>query len=153
MLNGITRLGVDCVGVFLAVLIVEVAVVATCCHSHILDVEHSLQLFVHSERVVAGLCHSSLPGQAFLADAFSHNLTANLYKVVVDAMPAQEGCHNVASITFGYCATVEHHSRVGLAYVIVFKRNLLVAYHRAQGVDSGLAWRVASLEAESYWRK
>ena len=149
VLNRVSRLGVDGMGVLLAVLVVEVAVVAACSHSHILDVEHRLQLFVDCKRVVSGLRYANLPRQTLLRYAVGYNLAANLNHIVLDAVALEQVCHNVATVTFGNGRAVEHNARVGLGYAVVAQRHLLISYDRAQRVDSRLCGRVASLESEA----
>ena len=136
-------------GVFLASTIVEVAVVAACCHSHILDVQHRLQFFVNGGRVVCGLGYANLPWQSFLADAVCHHFAANLNHVVFDAAPFQQVSHDVAAVAFGNGAEVEHGLRVLLEYAVVAQHYCLVSHCRAQRVDGVSGGRGARLESES----
>ena len=102
MLHGVACLGVDGVGIFLAVLVIEVAVIAAGGHGLVGDIEHGLYLVVRVERIVNGLGHSNFPWQPFGVDALCDDLAANFYHEIADALVAQQLCHTVASVTLGY---------------------------------------------------
>ena len=119
MLNRIASFRVDGMGILFTILIVEVAVVATCSHSHILDVEYGLQLLVNGKRVVGRLCNTNLPRQAFLGYAVSNHFATNLNHIVLYAMSLEQASYHIATISFSNGRTVEHNTRVGLGNTIV----------------------------------
>ena len=101
MLYGIAGLGINSVGILLAALVIEIAIVAARGHRHISNVQHCLELATDREGVVGRFGDADFPGYALLADALSDNLTTNLNHEVLNPTTTQQTCHNVRSIALG----------------------------------------------------
>ena len=99
--------------------------------------------------IVRRLGYANLPRHTLLADATGHHLSANLYHEVVNALATQKVGNNIAAITFGNGATVEHGAWVGLLYAAVFHAHLVKAHERAQAVYGVLGGHGSVLEAEA----
>ena len=150
VLNGVASLGVDGMGILLAVLIVEVAIVAAGCHGYIRDIEHRLQFLVGVQRVFGRFVHADAPRLLFLVDTLGDYLASYLYHIVVDAFLAQQSCHYVTTVSLGYGRAVEHDARILFQYVIVGgELHLLVAYCLSQVVDDLFVGFHTFLETES----
>ena len=93
--------GVDGVGVFATVLVIEITIVAAGGHRLVGDVDDGLYLLIDIERIVGGLGDAYLPRQALLADAAGDYLTAYLYHIIVDALAPEIIGNNIAAIAFG----------------------------------------------------
>ena len=135
MLNWETRLGVNGVGVLLATLVIEVAVVSACGHCLVGDVEHGLYFGIHVRAVLYGFVDAYLPRHPFFAIAACYNLSAYLNHEIGDVVLAQKACHNVCSVAFGDGRTVEHHLRMALPNAFSDERNLVVANELHQAVN------------------
>ena len=70
-------------GIFLAVLIIEVAIVSTCRHRLVGDIERGLQFLVHVQRIVGRLRNADLPRHTLVVDATRHNLSSYLHHIVL----------------------------------------------------------------------
>lgn len=89
VLHRITRLRIDGVRIFLAILIVEVAIVAAGSHGDVAHVNHFLQFLVGIERVVGWLIDADAPQDLLLVVAAHHDFATNLHHEVLDAFLLQ----------------------------------------------------------------
>ena len=72
-------------GVFLAILIIELAVVSACGHRLIRYVQDGLQLLVYIKRIVGGLGYAHFPWQALFTNAACDDFSANFNHKVLNA--------------------------------------------------------------------
>ena len=149
MLHWIACGGVDGVGVFASVLVIEIAIVAAGCHCLVGDVDDGLYLLIDVQRVVGGFGDSNLPWQSLLADATGDNLAAYLHHIVVDALGTEELCHHVAAVALGYRTAVEHNPRVGLADTTIGKAHLVIAHKSLETVNLMARGHGTALETKS----
>ena len=149
MLHRVARLRVDGVRIFLAILIVEIAIVAAGGHGDVAHVNHILQFLVGIERVVGRLVDADAPRHLLLAVAAYYDFASNLHHEVLNTFLFQVSCHDVGAITFGDGRAVEHGVRILLAHETIFQGYLVEAYDGTKAVDGLLGGRIACLEAES----
>ena len=129
VLHRISRLGVYGMGIFLASLVIKVAIVSACGHRYVGHVDDGLQFLRGSQGVLCGLGHPYAPRQTFLVDAASHDFPAYLYHIVVDAPRLEHPRHPVTSISLGDSAEVQGHFGVFLLYALGLGKPYLVHSH------------------------
>ena len=141
--------GVDGVGVFATVLVIEITIVAAGGHRLVGDVDDGLYLLIDIERIVGGLGDAYLPRQALLADAAGDYLAAYLYHIIVDALAPEIIGNNVAAIAFGYRTAVEHYPRVGLGDTTIGEAHLAIAYKALEAIHLMAGGHSAALEPKA----
>ena len=102
------------VGVFLAVTIVEVAVVAGGGHGYVGERQYCLQFVVNRQRVVVRTCNPYLPFVSCGVLTAAYYLAAYLYHVVCYTFRGKHFRHLVHCEALGYGAAVEHYAWVCL---------------------------------------
>ena len=136
-------------GVFLAVLVIEVAVVARSGKPYAAHLQYGLQLLVHCQRVVYGLVDADAPGFHLRVFAFHHQFSPDVYHIVAYPFPVQQACHTVYTEAFGNGTAVQHRARVALDNPSVFQLHLIVSDELAQAVDGSRIYLRCILEPES----
>ena len=149
VLHGASQTRVDGMCISLAVLVVELAVVARGGHAHTRHFEDGLQFLVDGERVFHRLVDADAPGLHARVLALQYYFAAYIDHVVLHAFLLEGACHDVHSVAFGDGAAVQHGARVVLGNASVVKANLGVAHELAQAVDGVLLDVDGVLEAEA----
>ena len=103
---------IDGMGIAFVALIIEVTIVTTGGHRYVSDIQRSLQLMFHIQRILCWLRHTDTPRETLGIHTLSHNLTTDFNHKVFYTSLAQEIGHHIRTITFGNSRAVEHHARV-----------------------------------------
>ena len=134
MLNGITRLRIDSMGVFLTALIVEITVVTTGSHRLIGNSHNALNLLTCALHIVLRLRNTYAPRFLIGVQTTGNNLATNLDHKVINALATQQFGHYIGTVTLGNSRAVEHDAIIGLTDLTFFEGNLLIANNLHQTI-------------------
>ena len=149
MLNWIARLRIDCMGVFLTVLIIKITIISTRGHRQVCNIKYTLNLTLHGQSVISRLCHANLPRQTLGINTACDNFATYLHHEILHALLLQETGYHIRAKALGNGRTVEHNVRRLFHNTIVFQGNFLIANQSTKTVHLTTIRLDAILKTES----
>ena len=118
----------------LSALVVEIAIIARCCHTDVASLQYFLHLLRLPCRVVLWFGNANAPRLTLFIYALSHHFAAYVHKVVFAAFVGQQSGNHIACLPFGYRTCVQHSTRVVFDDMVRCEVYFVKPYQRQKAV-------------------